>query len=149
MHGHTYQGYPVACTAALEVQRVIQEDDLLPNVRRMGALLSDMLRRRLGSHPNVGDIRGRGLFWGIEFVADKHTARPFAARAHVALEIAERGLGEKYGIAVYPCSGIANGVDGDVVVVSPSYTVTEDDIVFIVDTVSRLITDYFASKPKL
>ncbi len=98
------------------------------------------------SHPNVGDIRGRGLFWGIEFVGDKNTARHFPADAHVAMELAELGLSDKYGISVYPCSGVADGVHGDLIIVSPAYNVTRDDIGFIVDTLSRLVSDFFAAK---
>lgn len=64
-HGQTYQGHPVACAAALEVQRIIREEGLVDNVRRMGELLASLLEEQLGSHPYVGDIRGRGLFWGV------------------------------------------------------------------------------------
>lgn len=66
-HGQTYQGHPVSCAAALAVQRVIRRENLLENVKAMGALLEEELRRRLESHPHVGDIRGRGLFWGVCF----------------------------------------------------------------------------------
>jgi adenosylmethionine-8-amino-7-oxononanoate aminotransferase len=64
-HGHTYQGHPVSCAAALAVQKIIQEEKLLENVRAMGALLESELKSRLSDHPFVGDIRGRGLFWGV------------------------------------------------------------------------------------
>jgi adenosylmethionine-8-amino-7-oxononanoate aminotransferase len=64
-HGQTYQGHPVACAAALEVQRIIREDNLMANVKEMGELLESELRRRVGGHMNVGDIRGKGLFWGV------------------------------------------------------------------------------------
>lgn len=64
-HGQTYQGHPISCAAALAVQKTIQEESLLENVRNMGAYLESQLRRRLEDHPNVGDIRGRGLFWGV------------------------------------------------------------------------------------
>ena len=64
-HGQTYQGHPVSCAAALEVQRIIKEESLLDNVKRMGRLLEDLLKKGLEGHPNVGDIRGRGLFWGV------------------------------------------------------------------------------------
>lgn len=64
-HGHTYQGHPVVCASALAVQRIIQEDKLLENVRKMGTLLEKELKTRLSEHPNVGDIRGKGLFWGV------------------------------------------------------------------------------------
>jgi adenosylmethionine-8-amino-7-oxononanoate aminotransferase len=65
LHGQTYQGHPIACTAALEVQRTIREEDLVNNVREMGLLMENLLKQRLGEHPNVGDIRGKGLFLGV------------------------------------------------------------------------------------
>lgn len=64
-HGHTFQNFPVACAAALEVQRIVQDEGLLENVRQKGELLSGKLRKRLAGHKNVGDIRGKGLFWGV------------------------------------------------------------------------------------
>jgi len=64
-HGQTYQGHPIACAAALEVQKIIREDGLVDNAREMGNLMEILLKKRLGSHPHVGDIRGRGLFWGV------------------------------------------------------------------------------------
>lgn len=72
-HGQTYQGHPVSCAAALAVQQVIQEQSLLENVRNMGAYLETQLRQRLESHPYVGDIRGRGLFWGVSFSSINET----------------------------------------------------------------------------
>ena len=73
MHGQTYQAHPVACAAALEVQRIIREDNLLQNVRAMGARLETALTERFGNHRHVGEVRGRGLFWAIELVADRAT----------------------------------------------------------------------------
>lgn len=64
-HGHTYQGHPVACAAALEVQRVIKSENLVDNVRSMGILLEKLLHEYLDPHPHVGNIRGKGLFWGV------------------------------------------------------------------------------------
>lgn len=66
-HGHTFQNFPLGCAAGLEVQKIIQEEHLLQNVREKGARLSKMLLKRLSNHPNVGDIRGEGLFWGVSF----------------------------------------------------------------------------------
>jgi adenosylmethionine-8-amino-7-oxononanoate aminotransferase len=109
MHGHTYQGHPIACAAALEVQRIVREEKLLDNVRAMGKLLEEGLKKRLGIHPNVGDIRGKGLFWGVslssflmlstpvtddmqvEFVKDKKTKEPFDPKLGVAMAINEKG----------------------------------------------------------
>lgn len=91
-HGQTYQGHPVACRAALEVQRIIRHDDLVANVRKQGALLERLLREKLSSHWAVGDIRGKGLFWGIEFVANKETKEPFAPSEAVAMGVHELGI---------------------------------------------------------
>jgi adenosylmethionine-8-amino-7-oxononanoate aminotransferase len=64
-HSQTYQGHPIACAAALEVQKIVEEEGLMANVQKMGAYLCDSLKRRLENHKHVGDIRGRGLFWGV------------------------------------------------------------------------------------
>lgn len=107
-HGHTFQNYPLACAAGLEVQKIIQEENLLHNVKDKGTRLSKSLRKRLANHPNVGDIRGVGLFWGvsgtsnrfrlslsdhvqIEFVKDKQTMEPFPEALKVNWKIYERG----------------------------------------------------------
>ena len=67
-HGHTFQNYPLACAAGLEVQKIIREENMLQNIRTKGTRLSKLLKKRLGDHPNVGDIRGAGLFWGVSFI---------------------------------------------------------------------------------
>ncbi|KAM7204525.1 Pyridoxal phosphate-dependent transferase [Rhypophila sp. PSN 637] len=146
VHGHTYQGHPAGCAAALEVQRIIREENLLENVRSQGALLEKLLKELLGDHPNVGNIRGRGLFWGIEFVADKETLRAFPSDEHVSLQITELGLGEKYQIGVYPGAGSVNGLEGDHIILSPAFNVTSDEIQWIASNVARLVTDFFAER---
>lgn len=145
MHGHTYQCHPVACAAALEVQRIIREDDLLENVKAMGTHLSERLRDMLSEHPNVGDIRGRGLFWGIELVADKATKEPFPAADNVAFKMAMAGQKEPYSIAVYPSSGTKDGKEGDHIILSPPYNTTTNQIDEIVYRVHLLVGDYFRS----
>lgn len=91
MHGQTYQGHPVACRAAVEVQRVIRDEGLMTNVRKQGALLGKLLHEKLRSHWAVGDVRGQGLFWGIEFVADKSTKQPFEPSEAIAMKLHEMG----------------------------------------------------------
>lgn len=144
VHGHTYQGHAVGCAAIVAVQKIIQEDDLVSNVRAMGTLLEKRLRETIGNHPNVGDIRGRGLFWGIEFVQDKTTKEPFAPSKNVAMGINDLGLTEPYSIVVYPGTGTVDGINGDHIILAPPYNVNEQDIEFVVRTVSRLIDDFFA-----
>ncbi|NYT22322.1 aspartate aminotransferase family protein [Alcaligenaceae bacterium] len=129
-HGHTYMGHATACAAALAVQRVIERDGLLRNVRERGEQLRAALRRELGGHPNVGDIRGRGLFVGIEFVADKATKQALdpARRAHAALK--QRAM--ENGLLMYPSGGTVDGVRGDHVLLAPPFICTEADIADIV-----------------
>ena len=120
-HGHTYMGHPLACAAALAVQGVIRRDKLLANVRTQGAYLSRRLNERFGNHPHVGDVRGRGLFQGIELVADRGTKEPFdpglKLHARVKSEAMARGL------MVYPMGGTVDGVRGDHVLLAPPFIV--------------------------
>lgn len=67
-HGHTYQGHPIGCAVALEVQKILGEKNLVNNVREQGLVLEDLLKQSLGDHPNVGNIRGKGLFWGVSAI---------------------------------------------------------------------------------
>lgn len=112
----------------------------------MGKLLSTRLRHLLAGHPNVGDIRGSGLFWGIEFVMDKITKEPFPSSSNIALAIAELGLKRPYCVAVYPSSGTADGVNGDHIIISPPYNISPTDVETIATTVQRLVIDYFATQ---
>lgn len=95
-HGQTYQGHPLACKAALQVQKIIQQDNLVANVRQQGELLGRLLKQKVGAHAAVGDIRGKGLFWGIEFVRDKATKEPFDPALGVANGIHELGTSPQF-----------------------------------------------------
>jgi adenosylmethionine-8-amino-7-oxononanoate aminotransferase len=131
MHGHTYQAHPMACAAALAVQEVIAQENLLGNVQAMGALLEQRLTERLGNHRNIGDIRGRGLFWAIELVQDRGTKAVFDPK----LKMNERVKKEAYdrGLGCYPMGGTIDGLQGDHVILAPPYTVTAEEIEMIVD----------------
>jgi adenosylmethionine-8-amino-7-oxononanoate aminotransferase len=130
-HGHTYMGHPMAAAAALAVQEVIARDGLLENVKHMGDRLAAGLRGRLERHPHVGDIRGRGLFRGVEFVADRESKAPFdptlRLHAHLKREAMARGL------IVYPMGGTLDGERGDHVLLAPPFIVTPAVIDTIVD----------------
>ena len=90
-HGQTYQGHPMACRAAAEVQRILKEEGLVASVRKQGALLGELLQERLGPHWAVGNVRGKGLFWGVEFVRDKESKKPFDASEGIAMGIHRLG----------------------------------------------------------
>jgi len=142
-HGHTYLAHPVACAAALAVQEVIREEGLLAQVQARGALLDQRLTERLGNHRHVGDIRGRGLFRGIELVADRATKAPFdpALKLHARVKAAAfaRGLG------CYPAGGTVDGVQGDHILLAPPYIIAPDEIDIAVDRLGGAIDDAIAS----
>jgi adenosylmethionine-8-amino-7-oxononanoate aminotransferase len=125
-HGHTYLGHPVAAAAALAVQNVIARDRLLDAVRARGTQMMQALRAALGDHPNVGDIRGRGLFVGVEFVEDRASKRPFdpARRLHARVKAAAMDQG----LMVYPMGGTIDGARGDHALLAPPFIVTEQEI---------------------
>ncbi len=137
MHGHTYQAHPVACAAALEVQRIIREDNLLDNIRAMGARLEAALTERFGNHRHVGDIRGRGLFWALEFVADRATRQEFDPALKLNERVKREALGR--GVAIYPMGGTIDGRRGDHIVIAPPYIATASDIDTIVETLGHAV----------
>jgi adenosylmethionine-8-amino-7-oxononanoate aminotransferase len=120
-HGHTYQAHPVACAAALAVQEVIAEDGLIANVQAMGRLLETLLTERLGNHRNVGDIRGRGLFRAVEFVADRATKATFDPAAKLNERVKHEAFDR--GLACYPMGGTIDGKRGDHAILAPPYIV--------------------------
>ena len=136
-HGHTYMGHPVACAAALAVQRKIQALDLLANVREQGEVLESRLLDRLGNHAHVGDIRGRGLFRGIELVADRATKEPFdpALKLHAGLKAQAMDRGLIY----YPGGGTADGVQGDHILLAPPFIIEKPEIDELVDRLRAAI----------
>lgn len=130
-HGHTYIGHATACAAALAVQRTIAGDHLLENVLARGEQLRARLRETLGDHPNVGDIRGRGLFVGVEFVADRETKATLdpAQKMHARL----KSTAMHNGLLIYPMGGTVDGVRGDHVLFAPPFICTAQDIDRIVE----------------
>ena len=138
-HGHTYLGHPMACAAALAVQRVIREDRLLGRVATMGDLLEQRLTERFGNHHYVGDIRGRGLFRAIEIVANRARKTPFAPALKLHARIKRAALAR--GLACYPAGGTVDGACGDHVLLAPPYIVSAQDIDMIVDRLGAAVDD--------
>jgi adenosylmethionine-8-amino-7-oxononanoate aminotransferase len=134
-HGHTYLGHPIACAAALAVQEVIRRDGLLANVGSMGARLRQRLGDRFGNHPHVGDIRGRGLFMGIELVEDRSTKATFDPKEKLHARIKREAMAR--GLMVYPMGGTIDGARGDHVLLAPPFIVDEA----IVDTIVERLGD--------
>ena len=136
-HGHTYLGHAVACAAALAVQQVIERDGLLQKVQRGAHVLQALLAEKFANHPHVGELRGRGYFWGVELVAERAGKTPFdpARRLHarVKSEAFARGL------LVYPMGGTVDGRYGDHILLAPPFIVTDDELALIVERLAEAV----------
>lgn len=132
-HGHTYLGHPVATAAGFAVIREILESDLVAQVQSRGAFFERVLRERFGQHSHVGDIRGRGLFWGLEFVEDRGTKAPFDPKLGLAGKIKKAAF--ENGLICYPMPGTRDGKHGDHLLLAPPFIATESQLT---DAISRL-----------
>ncbi|MEM8870590.1 MAG: aspartate aminotransferase family protein [Pseudomonadota bacterium] len=125
-HGHTYVGHPVAAAAGLAVLQTILSRDLLTRVEAMGEKLTDALAHALGQRAYVGDIRGRGLFRGVELVEDRDSKTPFNPGLKLAAKV--KAAAFEAGLICYPMSGTRDGVHGDHVLLAPPFIMTEDQV---------------------
>lgn len=125
-HGGTFSHHAVGAAAALATLRIIQRERLVENAAAMGEALGQRLRAALGDHPFVGDIRGRGLLWALEFVQDRETKEPFPAQLGLAWKIRERAFDK--GLIVYWSQGCADGQNGDLVMLGPPLIISEAQI---------------------
>ena len=123
VHGGTFSHHAVGAAAGLAALRYLQENDLVSASKVKGEMLGKKLRAALGDLPCVGDVRGLGLMWAVEFVADRATKAPFPPAARFARRVADAAFDK--GLIVYPCTGCADGVAGDLVMVAPPFIITE------------------------
>ena len=144
-HGFTYIGHPTACAAALAVQRTIEGDHLLENVRHQGASLRAKLEERFGNHNHVADIRGRGLFIGIELVADRTSRAPFAAELNLHARIKAEAMTR--GLMCYPGNGTIDGEHGDHILLAPPFIVENGHVDRIVETLGDAVDAAIAGLP--
>jgi adenosylmethionine-8-amino-7-oxononanoate aminotransferase len=130
-HGHTYIGHPVACAAALAVQQVFARDRLIERCAAQGARLRHELDDAFSQHPNVGEVRGRGLFQAIELVADRGTKAPFdpALKLHARIKKAAMEVG----LLCYPMGGTIDGARGDHVLLAPPFIVSDDELDLLIE----------------
>ena len=143
-HGHTYTGHAAACAGALAVQRAVKDRGLLAKVRERGNGLEARLRACFGQHPQVGEIRGRGLFWALELVEDRASKRPFDSQRRIGAKLKLQAL--ENGLMCYPMAGTLDGVSGDHVVLAPPYVITDAQLDEIVDKLARSINEVIAAK---
>jgi adenosylmethionine-8-amino-7-oxononanoate aminotransferase len=135
VHGFTWSHHPIGARVALAVLRRLRDDRLVRRSAVAGRTLHALLADALADLDHVGDVRGRGLFAGIELVADRATREPFP-RSDRAAERVTRAA-KDLGLLVYPSTGCADGVDGDVILLGPPFIVTDDQLETIV---ARLAT---------
>ena len=137
-HGHTYLGHPAACAGALAVQKRLHDDGVLSRVLPLGRLLEKKLKEAFADHPNVGDIRGRGLFWGLELVADRATKAPFDPKWQMHARVKREAM--RQGLLCYPMGGTLDGQRGDHILLAPPFILEETQLDELVDKLSMAIT---------
>lgn len=142
MTGHTFTGHTSACAAGVAVQKIVTRDRLLDRVLARGPILQQELRAALADVGEVGDVRGRGFFIGLEMVADPVSKEPFPAYASLHAAIGRRAF--EAGLICYPCTGNVGGVAGDTVILAPPYNASEEELREIVSILSRAIRDSVA-----
>jgi hypothetical protein len=141
-HGHTYMGHPAAAAAALAVQRAIKSRDLLARVRALGQGLEARLDDRFGNHAHVGDIRGRGLFRSLEFVADRASKAPFDPALNLNARVKQAAM--SHGLMCYAMGGTIDGKRGDHVMLAPPYILADAQLDEIVDKLGRAVDSVLA-----
>ncbi len=134
--GYTYGGNPLSCAVGEAVLKYITDNELIARSARVGAALHQHAQR-LRELPIVGDVRGRGMYLGIEYVADQATRAPFGRGKHICETITDRAIAN--GLVTCPISGVADGVEGDATVFKPPLTTPEDDVLSMLDILEQTI----------
>ncbi|WP_026960726.1 aspartate aminotransferase family protein [Aliagarivorans taiwanensis] len=136
-HGHTYLAHACAMQASLSVMQTIEQQNLLGAVKQQGEYLQQQLRKTFSGHPHVGDIRGRGLFWGLELVADRASKTPFPASNGLDKKIKASAFAK--GLMCYPNAGTIDGQNGHHILLAPPFIIEQAQIDTVVATLSECI----------
>jgi hypothetical protein len=137
VHGFTYSHHAVGAAVAAEVLRILEDEALVEASAAKGDRLLALLRDRLGDHPNVGDIRGRGLLVGLELVTDRESRAPFPRTDRLTERIVRAA--REAGVLVYSGTGLADGTNGDSILLGPPFVITDDELVRVVDGLAAAI----------
>jgi adenosylmethionine-8-amino-7-oxononanoate aminotransferase len=137
VHGFTYSHSPVGAAVAGEVLRILETENLVEASRTKGELLQTLLRARLGDHPNVGEIRGRGLLVGVELVADRSTKAAFPRKVRMIEAVMAHA--RSGGVLLYHGTGNADGINGDSVLLGPPFVTTEAELTKIADVLASAV----------
>jgi len=141
VHGFTYNAHPVACAAGREVlrkTRMLVGEALSEDAHREcpGTWMRNGLHR-LRDHPSVGDVRGKGLIWAVEFVSDKMTRSPFPPSRNYSLQVAAAAT--RRGLLTYPMQGCVDGINGDHLVLAPPAIIAEEEMFWAIEQLSAAI----------
>jgi adenosylmethionine-8-amino-7-oxononanoate aminotransferase len=131
----TYTAHPLTCALADRVLEIMERENLVEHAARIGTRLGARLRDELGAHPITGDIRGAGLFWGIEVVADRAGRKPFAPSMQVGRKLVRAAM--ERGVAVYPAAGMAAEQGGDAVMIAPPFVIGDAEVELIATTLRQ------------
>ena len=137
MTGHTFTGHTAACAAGLAVQHIVERDRLLERVRAAGARLQESIREALSRFDEVGDVRGRGFFIGVELVCDRKSRAAFPAERALSFDVGARAFAD--GLICYPCSGNVDGTAGDTIIIAPPYNASDGELEEIVTKLARAV----------
>jgi len=138
-HGHTYLGHPVACAAAHAVVTKLTDGGMTARAAQIGKYFETALNDTFAQHPHVGDIRGRGMFRALEFVADRETKAPFSPDKKLATRLKAKAMDN--GLICYPMSGTIDGQHGDHVLLAPPFICTENQIDELVDKLRKSVEE--------
>lgn len=145
VHGFTYSHHAVGAAVAREVLAILERESLVEASASKGERLRALLDARLADHPQVGEIRGRGLLVGVELVADRGTREPFPRAAHVTEAIVASA--RRNGLLLYSGTGNANGIDGDTILLGPPFVITDEELARIVDGLAAAIDEAVQALP--
>jgi len=139
VHGGTFSHHAVGAAVALATLRYLEQRDLVAAAAARGAYLGRRLKERLGTMACVGDVRGLGMLWGVEFVADREKRAPFPPEMRFGRRVGD--LAFERGVILYPGHGCVDGVRGDHVLVAPPFVITEGEIDEVVDVLRGAVLD--------
>jgi len=136
---YTYSAHPLGCAIADRVLAIMEREKLVEHAAEIGARLGGQLREELSGHPMVGDIRGSGLFWGVELVRDRAARLPYPAEAHLTGRVV--GAAVRRGVFFYPSTGMAGESGGDAIMIAPPFVIGDAEVDFIVRTLRAALDD--------
>jgi adenosylmethionine-8-amino-7-oxononanoate aminotransferase len=133
--GHTFTGHTAACAAGVAVQKVISRNHLIERVRLRGAQLKENIREALAGFDEVGDVRGRGYFIGVELVRDRDSKAPFPRQRGLSFDVGTRCFED--GLICYPCTGNVDSTNGDTIIVAPPYNASDSELEELITKLAR------------